>query len=146
MEGYFTPITRHQAEDGFTLAALTSYGSLFAVGAGISWEIAEKRLRTLIFDSMAAAAEHGDPAFDVLSYGQAPGQNCLLWTIRDLFPILLRQYRHAQKLTQADVARRMGIKQAVYAKLERLGANPTLDTVHRLETALDQNLIFQPVP
>jgi transcriptional regulator with XRE-family HTH domain len=54
---------------------------------------------------------------------------------------LLREARYAAGLTQAALAERLDVSQAAIAKLERQGANPsvnTLDTVlsatgHRLE-------------
>ena len=46
---------------------------------------------------------------------------------------LLRDARTSAGLTQAQLARRLGVSQAAVAKLERPGANPTIDT---LEDAL----------
>jgi transcriptional regulator with XRE-family HTH domain len=42
---------------------------------------------------------------------------------------LLKDARLQAGLTQADLARRLGISQAAVAKLERPGANPTVDTL-----------------
>jgi transcriptional regulator with XRE-family HTH domain len=42
---------------------------------------------------------------------------------------LLKDARLRARLTQADLARRLGISQAAVAKLERPGANPTVDTL-----------------
>lgn len=49
-------------------------------------------------------------------------------------PALLRAARRNATLTQAELAARLGTTQPVVARLERLGANPTLST---LERALD---------
>ncbi|MFZ2113781.1 MAG: helix-turn-helix transcriptional regulator [Solirubrobacteraceae bacterium] len=54
---------------------------------------------------------------------------------------LLREARYAAGLTQAELAERLDVSQAAIAKLERKGANPTVDTLdnvlwatgHRLE-------------
>jgi transcriptional regulator with XRE-family HTH domain len=46
---------------------------------------------------------------------------------------LLQQARNRAGLTQAELGRRLGISQGAVAKLERPGANPTVDT---LENAL----------
>jgi transcriptional regulator with XRE-family HTH domain len=54
---------------------------------------------------------------------------------------LLREARYAAGLTQAALAERLDVSQAAIAKLERQGANPTVDTLdnalwatgHRLE-------------
>jgi transcriptional regulator with XRE-family HTH domain len=42
---------------------------------------------------------------------------------------LLKEARRHAGLTQAQLARRLGVSQAAVAKLERLGANPTVDTL-----------------
>ena len=47
--------------------------------------------------------------------------------------LLLKEARERAGLTQAQLAGRLGISQAAVAKLERPGANPTVDT---LEDAL----------
>ncbi len=46
-------------------------------------------------------------------------------------PALLRGARQRTGLTQADLARRLGVSQVAVAKLERPGANPTVDTLDR---------------
>jgi|SRR5580692_12737078 transcriptional regulator with XRE-family HTH domain len=71
---------------------------------------------------------------------------------------LLRDARRQAGLTQADLARRLGVSQAAVAKLERPGANPTLQTLddalratgHRLtldapkwRSSVDESLIRQ---
>lgn len=43
----------------------------------------------------------------------------------------LRDARHRAGLTQAELARRLGVSQAAVAKLERPGANPTVATLSR---------------
>jgi transcriptional regulator with XRE-family HTH domain len=42
---------------------------------------------------------------------------------------LLRNARRQAGLTQAELARRLGVSQAAVAKLERPDANPTVDTL-----------------
>jgi transcriptional regulator with XRE-family HTH domain len=71
---------------------------------------------------------------------------------------LLKDARYRAGLTQAQLARRLGVSQAAVAKLERPGANPTIDTLddalwatgHRLtlaapirEPGVDESLIRQ---
>jgi transcriptional regulator with XRE-family HTH domain len=43
--------------------------------------------------------------------------------------VLLKDARLQAGLTQAELARRLGVSQAAVAKLERPGANPTVDTL-----------------
>jgi transcriptional regulator with XRE-family HTH domain len=71
---------------------------------------------------------------------------------------LLKETRRQAGLTQAQLARRLGVSQAAVAKLERPGANPTVDTLddalwatgHRLalevsvrRSGVDESLISQ---
>jgi len=71
---------------------------------------------------------------------------------------LLKEARRQAGLTQAELARRLGVSQAAVAKLERPGANPTVETLddalwatgHRLTLAtpvrrpgVDESLIRQ---
>jgi len=71
---------------------------------------------------------------------------------------LLKAARRQAGITQAELARRLGISQAAVAKLERPGANPTVDTLdgalwatgHRLtldapprRAGVDESLIRQ---
>ncbi len=42
---------------------------------------------------------------------------------------LLKEARREAGLTQAELARRLGVSQAAVAKLERPGANPTVNTL-----------------
>lgn len=62
-------------------------------------------------------------------------------------PSLLKDARHQAGLTQAELARRLGISQAAVAKLERPGANPTIATLDDAlrETGLRLVLTTEPV-
>ncbi len=72
--------------------------------------------------------------------------------------VLLKDARRQTGLTQADLARRLGVSQAAVAKLERPEANPTLQTLddalhetgHRLVLAtepikpgIDETLVIE---
>ncbi len=57
-------------------------------------------------------------------------------------PALLRDARRAANLTQADLAGRLGISQAAVAKLERPGANPTVETLERAVWATGRRLLL----
>jgi predicted transcriptional regulator len=46
-------------------------------------------------------------------------------------PRMLKDARRRAGLTQADLARRLGVSQAAVAKLERHGVNPTIETLDR---------------
>lgn len=61
-------------------------------------------------------------------------------------PTLLRDARRATGLTQAELARRMGISQAAVAKLERTGTNPTVSTLRRALAATGHRLSLAAEP
>lgn len=53
---------------------------------------------------------------------------------------LLKAWREHLGLTQAEVARRAGMSQPAYAKLEKPGANPRTSTLRKLARALEISL------
>ena len=52
--------------------------------------------------------------------------------------IMLRRARTEEGLTQAELAQRLGMSPQSVAKLERSGANPTLETFDRVASALNR--------
>ena len=56
--------------------------------------------------------------------------------IRIAFAIHLRRLRKQKGLTQGEVAKKLGVSQQAYAKLETPNCNPSLDTIKRLSDAL----------
>jgi len=59
---------------------------------------------------------------------------------------LLREARHAAGLTQAALAERLDVSQAAIAKLERQGANPTVDTLDNVLRATGHRLELSAAP
>ena len=59
---------------------------------------------------------------------------------------LLKDARRGAGLTQADLARRLGVSQAAIAKLERPGANPTVETLDRIVWATGHRLTLAAPP
>src|SRR5437870_5413822 len=53
---------------------------------------------------------------------------------------LVRRNRRAAGLTQEQLARRLGTTQSVVARLERPGANPTVDSLDRVLRATGRRL------
>jgi transcriptional regulator with XRE-family HTH domain len=53
---------------------------------------------------------------------------------------LIREARYAAGLTQAALAERLDVSQAAIAKLERQGANPTVDTLENVLRATGHRL------
>jgi transcriptional regulator with XRE-family HTH domain len=61
-------------------------------------------------------------------------------------PSLLRQARGEAGLTQAQLARRLGVSQAAVAKLERPHANPTIATLEHALGAVGRRLVLSTEP
>jgi transcriptional regulator with XRE-family HTH domain len=59
---------------------------------------------------------------------------------------LLREARYAAGLTQAALAERLDVSQAAIAKLERKGANPTVDTLDNVLWATGHRLELSAAP
>lgn len=58
---------------------------------------------------------------------------------------LIRTARQEAGLTQAELARRAGMTQSMIARMERPGANPTVDTVEAVLGAMHRGLALTPV-
>src|SRR4051812_19775534 len=54
--------------------------------------------------------------------------------------VLIRRARSEAGLTQAQLARRLGVTQAALARLEKPGANPTIATLDRVLGAVGRRL------
>jgi transcriptional regulator with XRE-family HTH domain len=59
---------------------------------------------------------------------------------------LLREARYAAGLSQAALAERLDVSQAAIAKLERQGANPTVNTLDNVLSATGHRLKLLSVP
>jgi transcriptional regulator with XRE-family HTH domain len=59
---------------------------------------------------------------------------------------LIREARYAAGLTQAALAERLDVSQAAIAKLERQGANPTVDTLDNVLWATGHRLELSAAP
>ena len=113
---------------------------IFGVGSGPTRQTAETALREAVVDSLAADAADGVDGTPAL-FKRPPKQTHLVFTALDLLPLGLRRARAELNLRQSDLADRLGITQQAYAKLERPGANPTLQTLIQWEEALDRELV-----
>ena len=61
--------------------------------------------------------------------------------LRISFAIVLRKARKSKKMSQSQVAERLGISQQAYAKLETpTKTNPSLSTIHKLSKVLSFEL------
>jgi transcriptional regulator with XRE-family HTH domain len=117
-----------------------SRGADFGVGVGPAVEVAEQRLRDWVIDSLLAAAADAEDRFGDLVAIPPRGSHISFMPV-DLVPIRMRLIRAQKHLSQADVAKKLGLTQQGYAKLERPGANLQLRTIQQVEGALDAELL-----
>lgn len=64
----------------------------------------------------------------------------------ELAATAVRKARRRARLTQAEVAERLGKRQATIARLERAGANPTVETLNEVLHATGHRLELRAVP
>jgi transcriptional regulator with XRE-family HTH domain len=132
---------RHIQEDSsWGLVGKDSHGADFGVGVGPAVEVAEQRLREWVIDSLIAAAGDGEDRLGDLVAKPPRGAHVAFMPV-DLVPIRMRLIRARKHLSQADVAKKLGLTQQAYAKLERPGANLQLRTIEQVEKALDAELL-----
>ncbi len=113
----------------------------FGVAAASDVEQAAVRLRNWVLDSLTAAADDGEDRLRELYVRQPQDDEYLVFGPQDLLPIRIRVLRARHGWSQAAIAERLGISQQAYAKLERPGANPELETLIRVEQALKASLL-----
>jgi len=92
---------------------------------------------------MESSIEHGDvPSRPVIRQRAPRGAKLLRVDLptRLEVALLVRWARSDDGLTQGDLAKRMGVSQQQVAKLERPNANPSIETLARLATALGRRL------
>lgn len=142
MKSSFLPYKRHydRATRTYACIGVDTHGSDFGTGSGATKEDALDELRASILDSLLAAAGDGQD-FTRDLHEADPGGERLEFTTLDLFPIHLRLRRVSLGLRQVDLAASMGITQQAYSKLEKPGANPTLQTVMQAERGLKESLL-----
>jgi DNA-binding XRE family transcriptional regulator len=116
-------------------------GAEFGIGAATDPDDAAGRLRDWVLDSLLASAGDGDDRLNDLSTECPSMERCLVLGPSDLLPVRIRLLRAKHGWRQSDVADRLGISQQAYAKLERPGANPELETLVRVERALQAPLL-----
>ena len=123
------------------LSALAPSGEVLAVVSEPTLEAAEAELVSLVLSLLDAQAQDGqDPFPDLLEAPPKKG-GYVAFLPSQLVPVHLKLARSQAKLRQADMAERLGITQQAYAKLERPGANPTLQTLVQLERVLGRELV-----
>jgi DNA-binding XRE family transcriptional regulator len=143
MKSMFLPLERIFDEEtsSWCMTGRDRSGAEFGVGAAEDPDEAALRLRDWVLDSLLAAAGDGDDRLDDLLLDCPKNSDCLVFGPPDLLPVRIRLLRARHGWRQIDMADRLGISQQAYAKLERPGANPELDTLVRVERALDAPLL-----
>jgi DNA-binding XRE family transcriptional regulator len=141
MKSLYLPYRVERDEESRTLCLIgrDRHGKDWGVGSGTHLQEAEKWLRAWMLDCLEAAALEGnDLTGELCESGEG---DALLFAPSELLPIRLKLARSQAHLKQTEMADRLGITQQAYAKLERPGANPTLQTLWQLERALGRDLL-----
>jgi DNA-binding XRE family transcriptional regulator len=133
-------VTFDDGDGTYCCTGVDRAGKPFGVGSGATPEIAARRLRESVMESLLTDASDGtDYTSDLLR--SPKGEDYLLFKPAELLAIRIRLARSIRRLKQSEVAERMGISQQAYSKLERTGSNPTIELLVRLESALQQEVL-----
>ncbi|MGA2079983.1 MAG: helix-turn-helix transcriptional regulator [Holophaga sp.] len=130
------PETGHQV-----LSALDRHRNVLAMVSEAKVRSAEKELVKLLLHLLEAEAAKGNDRFGELLDAAPRKGSWVVLTPVQVVPIRLKLARAQANLRQADMAASLGITQQSYAKLERPGANPTLQTLAQLERVLGRDLL-----
>jgi hypothetical protein len=110
-------------DSSWGLIGKDSRGADFGVGVGPAAEVAERRLREWVIDSLLAAATDGTDHLGDLVAIPPRGSHVTFMPV-DLVPIRMRMIRAQQHPSQADVAKTLGLTQQAYAKIfDTIGGN-----------------------
>jgi len=135
MNAYHLIFTHKRGETGVVVTAKTPHGESYGVAHGQSVSEALRKLREMAIESMASMAMDGDAPLVILGHGE-PDHEEAVFSSKELFPIVLRYLRVHQGITQSEMAACLSVTQPTYNGYERYDANPTLETINRLEQAL----------
>jgi antitoxin HicB len=108
---------------------------------GDTLEHAKKMAIEAVSGLLESYLEHGDN-FTIPTMPDLPDWYQIEPEPKLAFVLWLRSTRKSRNMTLADVAQKMGVKDQVYQKLENpKTANPTLNTLKKLEQIFDTELI-----
>ena len=113
----------------------------FAFAEGATLDDARDQLKAMVLGSLASMASHAEDPLRLLQFGKPP-IGSILFTGKELLPLLLTYRRTSLGLTQAYVAGLLGISQPAYAKYEQFNANPRMETVEQLGKVLGGPLLI----
>ncbi|MNY11477.1 Antitoxin HicB [compost metagenome] len=124
-------------EGGYVVQGVGPISSV--ITEGDSLEEARSMAREALTGVMLSKLDHGEP---IPRPPRAEGDD-IHWIEPDpvaVTPILLRWAREDAKLSQGELASRLGVTYQAYQKLERSGANPSIKTLAKVARALGRNL------
>lgn len=132
---YYAKITKQ--EDGSYLVVFPDVPGCMTEGSSLT--AAKANAREALTGWLAARCDR-DLNIPTPKDRAAKNFHAIAVDIQVEFAVSLRLLRKSRKLSQTQVARKMGITQQAYAKLETpLKTNPSLSTIQRLAQALDAN-------
>ena len=122
------------------LSALDNQGRVLAVVSEARQDVAEAELIKVLLHLFGAEASNGHNRLMEFPDSPPPGPFVAL-SPTQVLAIRLKFARAHANLRQADMASLLGITQQTYAKMERPGSNPTLQTLAQIERALGRDLL-----
>ena len=141
MRQYFVAFAESRDGELFVLRAHDKGQHFLGVVSEPSREEALAAMKSLALETLLEYADDGLSPLALL-YVKPPRNGSIEVYLQDLFPLVLRYHRSRKGITQSALASQLAMTQQVYARFERPGsANPTLATVHRLQEALDEDLL-----
>ena len=122
------------------LSALDNQSRVIAVVSEARLDVAEAELIKVLLHLFGAEASQGHNR--LVEFPDTPPQGPFVALApTQVIAIRLKLARGQANLRQADMAGLLGITQQTYAKLERPGSNPTLQTLAQIERSLGRELL-----
>lgn len=140
------PLTFTPAEEGgYVVEGVAPLDNI--ITEGDTYEEALENAREALSGALASMLEHNIPIPrpQTIPEGVArkKGEVQTVWVAPDpeiISPILVRWAREDAKLTQGELAQRLGTTYQAIQKLERPGSNPTVKTLNKVAKALGKEL------
>lgn len=107
---------------------------------GESFEEAKAMAREALTGVIGVVLDHGDPAPRPVAEAEGDDIHWIEPEPEVALPLQLRWVREDAKLTQAEVAQRMGVAQQAVQRLEGTRSNPTVKTLARFARATGREL------
>lgn len=134
------PVRIWREQEVYMAQGLKSLDNVLTYGASL--DEALKNVREALTGVLGAMLDHGEEIPQV----KARAAKSIHWiepAPSVAIPILIRRAREEAGLTQAELAKKLGVTYQAVQKWERSGTNPTVATLERILLALGKRLELQ---